>query len=69
MMKLKEAFKLVDKKYHGNPAIIYQGNKTLLCCVFASMIEFANRYDYEVLDENKPYDIYVDGKTLIFRVR
>ena len=28
-MYLKEAFEMVDKKYYGNPAVIYKG-KTIL---------------------------------------
>ena len=68
-MYLKEAFEMVDKKYYGNPAVIYKGKTKIAGCVFASLKSITHFYDFEIEDENIPYDLYLDGKTLVFRVK
>ena len=68
-MRLKEAIERVDKKYYGNPAIIMRGKEYLIRCVFASLRDLPKFFSYEIEDDNKPFDICPDGKTLIFRVK
>ena len=68
-MRLKDAFKMVSKTYYGNPATVYKGKKVLICSAFVSLIDFANKYDFEMLDDEHPFEWALDGKTLVFRVK